>query len=76
MKLFTYALYFEKRKVYIGITNNLEESLSKHKNNNEFFTRIEKTSKLMKASTAKRRFCDQLKRYRYGHEGKNPKYNK
>ena len=72
----TYALYQGNEKVYIGITNDLEQREQKHRNDGKKFSRIEPTSRRMKPDSAKNREAEQLETYRRGHKGKNPRYNK
>lgn len=72
----TYALFNGREKVYIGTTNDLEERAAAHKDTGKRFTRIEPTSRAMTEDGAKRKEGEQLKQYRQGHRGQNPRYNK
>lgn len=71
-RLCTYALYNGKKKIYINVTDNLEERIEENRKDGIYFTRFEKTSKKMNPVSALFLLMDQLKRYQYGHDGKSP----
>ena len=72
----TYALYEGNEKVYIGTTDDLKRREQQHRDDGKKFSRAEPTSRCMTPDSAKRREADQLKTYRQGHRGQNPRYNK
>lgn len=74
-KYYTYALYEGKRKVYIGYTDDLQNIFHEHEGESKKFTRVEKTSKAMSLKSVLIRKEEQLVKYRYGHNGKNPRDN-
>ena len=72
----TYALWNKRKKVYIGESEDPQKRAEKHADEGKKFTRVEITSRPMKPENAEKRETEQLKNYRRGHGGKNPKYNK
>ena len=72
----TYRLKVGKKTVYIGTTNDLERREEEHEEEGKKFTKLEPTSRKMTDDGAKRKEAEQLKTFRKGHQGKNPKYNK
>ena len=72
----TYALYQGNEKVYIGTTDDLERRKQEHRDDSKEFSRIEPTSRRMTPEGAEKKEAKQLEKYRRGHKGKNPRYNK
>ncbi len=75
-KYCTYVLKKGKKIVYIGKTNDIENRAAQHKEDGKKFDSIQKTSRVMGEKSALAREEERLKKYRYGHKGKNPQYNK
>ena len=72
----TYSLWNKGKKVYIGESDDPEKRAAQHANDGKKFDRVETTSRPMKQENVEKREAEQLKTYRRGHGGKNPKYNK
>ncbi len=71
-----YELFDGRKKVYIGITDDLERREQEHKNEGKKFTSIRKvTSKLTQESALKKE-RERISQYQKNHRGKTPKYNK
>ena len=71
----TYALFNKGKKVYIGESEDPQKRAEQHADEGKIFDRVETTSRPMKRENAEKREADQLRTYRRGHGGKNPKYN-
>jgi len=72
----TYELKAGGETVYIGTTNDPEERERQHRADGKTFDRLVPTSQKMTPEEAKRKESQDLEKYRRGHNGKNPKYNK
>ena len=72
----TYKLKDGNKTVYVGTTNDMERREQEHKDQGKKFTKIEPTSRKMTEDGATKKETEQLKTFRDGHKGKNPKYNK
>ena len=75
-EFFTYQLKDGNKVVYIGKTNDLEETEQRHIDDGKKFTKIEKTSNRIQDKSALDRETNNLEKFRKSHKGKNPKYNK
>jgi predicted GIY-YIG superfamily endonuclease len=64
------------RVVYRGTTDNPERREQEHQANGKKFTKMAITSVRVTEETAKAREAEALERYRRGHGGRNPRYNK
>lgn len=71
-----YSLLDNKKKVYIGTTNDLDRREKEHRDCGKEFTSVKKESRNMTPESAKEREFEKLETYRKNHNGKNPKYNK
>ena len=74
-KYFTYALFNGAQKVLIGVTNNLEEAITEHRNEERVFTIGVKTSRAVLPNAAYKKAAAAVRRYAYGHGGNLPEYN-
>ena len=72
----TYALHDGRKKVYIGTTDDLERRRREHEQEGKHFTRMERTSRRMTEERAQKKEAEQLKSFRHGHDGRNPRYKK
>lgn len=72
----TYDLKKGREVVYRGTTNDLKRREDEHRNAGLDFDRLVPTSRRMTSKGAKEKEAKDLERYRRGHNGKNPKYNK
>ena len=72
----TYDLKDGNKIVYRGTTDDPERRAEEHKASGKKFSNLKVTSRKMTEEGAKKKEVDALKRYRDGHGGKNPKYNK
>lgn len=75
-EFFTYEVKDGNKVVYIGKTNDLDDTEQRHKDDGKKFTKIIKTSVKMKEESAFDRETENLEKFRKTHKGKNPKYNK
>lgn len=73
---FTYDLKQGNKVVYRGTTNIAERREQEHREAGFEFDKLEKTSVSMTKEGAKKQESKNLKTYRSGHGGRNPKYNK
>ncbi len=71
-----YDLKDGKKIVYRGTTNDPERRAQEHQAEGKKFTKITTTSPKMTPEGAKKREAENLAKYRRGHGGDNPKYNK
>ena len=63
--------------VYRGRTSqDIDDRAAKHRSEGKEFDRIVPTSRRMTDDGAKQREAESLERYRRGHGGRNPLYNK
>ncbi|MBM3141732.1 MAG: hypothetical protein FJ005_01610 [Chloroflexi bacterium] len=69
-----YSLYNGRKKVYIGITEDLETREAAHTQDKKF-TRMQVEGPAISRETALNQEQEALKQYRRGHDGKLPKYN-
>lgn len=72
----TYDLKKGREVVYRGTTNDPERREDEHRNAGLDFDRLVPTSRRMTPKGAKEKETKDLERYRRGHGGKSPKYNK
>lgn len=72
----TYDLKQGNKVVYRGMTNNPEKRAQEHRDEGKDFDCLVPTSRKMTPEGAKKRESESLEKYRRGHGGKNPKYNK
>lgn len=72
----TYDLKVGNKVVYRGTTDDPERRAEEHKADGKNFSRMVVTSRKMTEAGAKKKEAEALQRYRDGHGGKNPKYNK
>ena len=73
----TYDLKNGREIVYRGESNDVERRAEEHRAEGKKFTSVVITSeRALSNEGAKKREAEQLERYRRGHGGKNPKYNK
>ncbi len=73
----TYDLKDGREVVYRGESDDVERRAKEHEADGKKFTRVVVTSKrALTDEGAKKREAEELARYRRGHGGKNPKYNK
>lgn len=72
----TYDLKQGNKVVYRGTTNDPEGRAQQHLNEGKVFDKLVVTSPKMTPEGAKKREAESLEKYRRGHGGKNPKYNK
>ena len=69
-----YELFDKGKKVYIGITNDVERRRQEHEQDKNFSTMRIVTPKLTEES-ARNRETDRIETYQKNHKGKPPKYN-
>ena len=62
--------------VYRGTTNDPERRVEQHQDNGKRFTHLKVTSRRMTEEGAQRKESEDLAKYREGHKGRNPTYNK
>jgi len=72
----TYDLVVGKKIVYRGTTNDPDRREAEHQEEGKRFAQLRVTSRKMTEEGAQRKEAENLERYRRGHGGKNPKYNK
>ncbi len=72
----TYDLVEGNKVVYRGTTNDLERREAEHRADGKKFTSARPTSRKMTEEGAKKKEAENLERYRKGHSGEGPKYNK
>ena len=72
----TYDLKKGRKVVYRGTTNDPGRREREHRNAGLDFDRLVPTSRRMTSQGAKDREANNLERYRRGHGGRNPRYNK
>ncbi len=76
MDTVTYDLKKGNKVVYRGTTNDPDRRVQEHADAGKKFDKVEITSRRMTEAGAKQKEAEALDRYRKGHGGKNPKYNK
>lgn len=72
----TYDLKQGRKVVYRGTTNDPDRREREHRARGKDFTRLVVTSRHMTDKGAKDKEADNLAKYRKGHGGNNPRYNK
>ena len=72
----TYDLIKDRKVVYRGTTNDPVRREAEHQEDGKRFSSMRVTSRHMTEKGAKQKESENLERYRSGHGGKNPKYNK
>lgn len=72
----TYDLIKDRKVVYRGTTNDPVRREEEHRDEGKRFGSMRVTSRRMTEEGAKKQEAENLERYRGGHGGKNPKYNK
>ena len=72
----TYDLKRGGKVVYRGTTNDAERRVEEHKEEGKRFDRLTVTSRKMTEDGALKKKAENLDKYRKGHSGKNPLYNK
>ena len=72
----TYDLIKDRKIVYRGTTNDPARREEEHQDAGKRFDSMRITSRRMTEEGAKRKEAENLDRYRRGHNGKNPRYNK
>lgn len=71
-----YYLDDDGKKVYIGITNDIERRRKEHRNKGKKFDKIVPVGPAVSRETAEKREEEALKTYKKNHKGKLPMYNK
>lgn len=72
----TYDLMKDRKIVYRGTTNDPDEREQSHRADGKDFDQLKVTSRRMTRAGAEKKEAENLDRYRKGHGGRNPKYNK
>lgn len=72
----TYDLMDGQEVVYRGTTNDPERREREHREQGKEFDQLVVTSRRMTSDGAKRKEAEALARYREGHGGRSPRYNK
>ena len=72
----TYDLVQDGKIVYRGTTNDPERREREHKAQGKDFDRLAVTSRRMTNAGAKEKEAENLAKYRKGHGGRSPQYNK
>lgn len=72
----TYDLVKDRKVVYRGTTNDPARREAQHQGEGKNFNSMRITSRRMTEEGAKQKEAENLERYRRGHSGKNPRYNK
>lgn len=72
----TYDLMDGQEVVYRGTTNDPERREREHRGQGKIFDQLVVTSCRMTGDEAKRKEAEDLAKYRKGHGGRSPKYNK
>jgi len=73
---YTYDLKQGRKVLYRGKNNDPEEREQEHRAQGKSFSHLKVTSRRMTPEGAKRKESQDLEKYRRGHDGRNPKYNK
>ena len=71
-----YQLKQGRKIVYYGITDDPVRREKQHKESGKEFSHIKPVSRRMTEEGAQKKEQEMLEKYRKGHGGKNPKYNK
>lgn len=71
-----YHLKDDGKKVYTGITNNLDRRKDEHKADGKKFDKIVQASGPMSRESALKRESESIKNHQKAHNGQKPKYNK
>lgn len=72
----TYDLKDGQEVVYRGTTNDPERREREHRGQGKKFDQLDVTSRHMTDKGAREKEAKNLAKYRKGHSGRNPKYNK
>lgn len=72
----TYDLKKGEKIVYRGTTNDPARRAEQHRREGKEFTHLLTTSRRMTEEGARKKEAENLERFRRGHGGRNPRYNK
>jgi len=73
---YTYDLKQGREVLYRGTTSDPEGREQEHRAQGKNFSHLKVTSRRMTPEGAKKKESQDLEKYRRGHGGRNPKYNK
>ncbi len=71
-----YELRDKGKKVYVGITDDLDRRVEEHKNEGKRFTSARKVGAKVSRETAEDWEQKSIEAYKSGHRGRGPRYNK